>query len=462
MSFSSQKTDGFLSSIAARGVDATRSKWESHWANALSDADLDFLVNQAHCTSIRLPLGYYTLGPTYTGGTPFAGQPSQIYDNAWSAVLNLCNRLNSRGIGTLLDLHALPGGANGDAHSGTSSGKADLWGNRANLDLAKQCLIYMVNEVANGRVQGCLGIQLCNEAIYGASGMYEWYTDVINSIAQVETSVPLYISDAWDLNTALGWSININKPTSGNNPIVVDTHRYYTFSAADKARSPQQIISSIPNELNEIQSYSGSVIDKGAAEAFIGEWSCVLDGDTWAKAQGANRDDVVRQFGNIESQIWNQKSGGACFWTAKMDWMDGGEWGFFEMTKKGAAIPPQNLTLGADDVRGRIGRARDQRTDKRSQSSAQHSDYWDHQSPGQQFEHWRFENGWDVAFEDVLIFFGMRVDGGLAGGGGDKIGMLEIWIRKRLAESGQGGGFVWEWEQGFRRGVGDAYALLGI
>jgi hypothetical protein len=46
--------------------------------------------------------------------------------------------------------------------------------------------------------------------------------------------------------------------------------------------------------------------------------------------------------------------------------------------------------------------------------------------------------------------------------GGDKIGMLELWVLKRIRESGQGGKFVWEYEQGLRQGVRDFYQLAGI
>jgi hypothetical protein len=38
-------------------------------------------------------------------------------------------------------------------------------------------------------------------------------------------------------------------------------------------------------------------------------------------------------------------------------------------------------------------------------------------------------------------------------GGTEKIGCLEIWIRKRLTQSGKRGRSVWEWEHEFRAGV---------
>ena len=428
----------FCSSIAKCGVEATRSKWEAHWSNALSDSDLDFLCNTAHCTSLRLPIGYFTLGPSFTAGTPFAGAPSQIYLSAWSHVLALTSRLATHGIGTLLDLHALPGGANTDNHSGTSRGKAEIWTHRSHMDLGKRCLIFMAEQVAQGKVEGCIGVQVCNEACYGARGMYDWYTDVIRTLSRIDSSIPLYVSDAWDLNAAVSWAQARNGITSSSNPVVVDTHKYYTFTDADKAQSPQQIIRRVPGELQEMTSKAGNVVDRGAVGAVVGEWSCVLDGQTWQKASGGDRENLVQQFGQAQSRRWREGCGGSFFWTAKMEWMDGGEWGFWEMTKKGAVVPPRELLLGADDVRGRIASAQQQREQKKNETVGAHVGYWDQTSPGGQFEHWRFEQGWDVGFSDALAFFAIKANGGLGGTstGGDTIGHLDLWVRKRSVESG--------------------------
>ena len=450
-------------SLSQAGLDATRAKWEGHWANAVSDSDFDWLVNAAHCTSIRLPIGYFTLGPSFCDNTPFAGQPAQVYANAWQAVKTFVSRCRGRGIGVLLDLHAVPGGANGDIHSGTSSGRAELWGNQANLALAQRCLVYLAQEVRGG-LDGVVGIQLCNEAVTGAPGMYQWYDSVIGAIAQVDASIPIYISDAWDLNTALNYSDGKNRTTNTTtwNPTVVDTHKYYTFSDADKAQSPQQIIGRIPNELNELNGKEGDVFTHGAAQLIVGEYSDVLDGQTWSRVSAADKPGLVQQFGRAQSQRWQQKAAGSYFWTYKMDWMDGGEWGFAEQTKNANILPPQSLLLSADDVRARANTAQAQRQQRKDAAVASHTNYWNSTAPGATFEHWRFGAGWDVGFSDALAFFTMKVNGGLQGGGADKIGCLDLWVRKREAESGQGGQFVWEWEQGFRQGVGDLGALVGV
>lgn len=71
----------------------------------------------------------------------------------------------------------------------------------------------------------------------------------------------------------------------------------------------------------------------------------------------------------------------------------------------------------------------------------------------------------ECRISDTHSFVTMRANGALgdrAGDGGDKIGCLEIWVKKRLFESGQRGWFVWKWEHGFRAGVGAFYKCVGI
>lgn len=39
--------------VKARGAETAQQKFEEHWSNALTDADLDWLVNKAHCTCLE-------------------------------------------------------------------------------------------------------------------------------------------------------------------------------------------------------------------------------------------------------------------------------------------------------------------------------------------------------------------------------------------------------------------------
>lgn len=85
--------------------------------------------------------------------------------------------------------------------------------------------------------------------------------------------------------------------------------------------------------------------------------------------------------------------------------------------------------------------------------------YWDRSFPGQ-YEHWRFELGFSVGFSDAMSFFSMRSRSHLQGA--DKIGMLELWVLKRIRESGQVGASVWEFETGLRQGIRGFYESVGL
>ncbi len=399
-------------------------------------------------------MGYFTLGPQFTKGTPFEGAISSVYVNAWEAVLHLCERLYAVGIGVLLDLHSLPGGANDQDHSGTSSGKAELWGNRGYLELAKRGVVFMAGEVKMGRVRGCLGIQMCNEACWGAEGMWEWYEDVMRAVGEVDVGLPLYVSDGWDLGRGMKQCGRINREGMGC-PVGVAVPKYFCFTETDKKESPNQIIQRVEGEMGDVLAGSGNVVEKGAVQVMVVEWSCAMSGETWERVRTEYRSDLVRRFGRTQSEQWRTRAGGAFFWTAKMDWMDGGEWGLFEMVKKRAIVAPAKFMLNFDKVREKIERARLLRDGKRNFAVENHVRYWDSAAPKGRFEHWRFEEGWDLGYADALVFYEMRVSGAVEGAkwGADTIGVLELWILKRLRESGQRSGFVWEWEHGFRQGV---------
>ena len=422
--------------------------------SALSDDEIEWLAYTAGITSVRLPVGYFTLGAQFTKGTSFDGDISSVYVNAWEAVIRLCERLYAVGIGVLLDFHALPGGANDQDHGGTSSGNAELWGNRWYLELAKRGVVYMAGEVKRERVRGCLGIQMCNEACWGAHGMWEWYEDVVRAVGEVDVSLPLYVSDGWDLGRGLEWCGRINREGLGC-PVGIAVPKYFCFTETDKKEHPNQIIQRVGDEMGDVLAGSGNVVEKGAVQVMVVEWSCAMSAETWAGVGEVDRGDLVKRFGRVQGEQWRKRAGGAFFWTAKMDWMDGGEWGLFEMVKKGAIVAPANFMLSFDQVKKQMERARLLRDGKRKSAVYNHVRYWDNAAPKAHFEHWRFEQGWDLGYADASVFYEMRVSGAVEGArwGADTIGVLELWILRRLRESGQRSAFVWEWEHGFRQGV---------
>ncbi|EOD51450.1 putative glucan -beta-glucosidase protein [Neofusicoccum parvum UCRNP2] len=126
--------------------------------------------------TLRLPIGYFTLGPAFCASTPFEPY-GPVYANAWASVASLAARARARGIGILLDFHGLPGGANDCEHSGTNSGRADHWRSPRCRDQSTRCLAWIAEQVAGateGLREAVVGLQLVNEAKWEAEGLYEW------------------------------------------------------------------------------------------------------------------------------------------------------------------------------------------------------------------------------------------------------------------------------------------------
>lgn len=374
-----------------------------------------------------------------------------MYANAWTAVRDIVHRCHEAGIGVLLDLHALPGGANKDAHSGTGSGKAEFWGNRKYRDIGKECAVFLVKEAS--AMPGVAGVQIVNEAGWGAGGMgmWEWYENVLDAVKQVDTSMPIYISDAWELSKVVKWTKERNAKGHFGNPVVIDTHKYYTFGDEHRKLAPQQIISRVPKDM----------VDTSGTSIIVGEYSCVLDGQTWSKCNADEKPAHVRDFGHAQSHAWQSKTSGSYFWTLKMDWMDGGEWGFVEQAKKGNITPPAYMLLSNQEVQDRASAAQGRKGQLASEARRGHEEYWNGAAPGKKMDHARFSDGWSLGFEDAAAFFTMRCKEGVRSGG-DKIGCLELWVRKRVGEGRQQGEFEWEFEQGVRAGIVGFYTAAGI
>lgn len=442
--------------VEKEGIECARDKFEQHWASIVTDAAIGWLVNEAKCTTVRLPIGYYDLpGPEFTRGTPFE-QYAQVYCGAWDSIRTLINRLRERSIGVMLDLHALPGGANAQEHSGTNSGRAEFWRSDFNRAFGTRCAQFLAQEARSGL--DIAGIQLVNEAEWESDRMYEWYDETVAAVSVIDPSIPIIISDGWNLDKAVDYSLRTNSVYAEHpkTPVVVDTHFYWAFTDEDKQKSPQQIVQEVSTKLGQLDGKEGSVIDRGAVQAIIGEYSCVLTEDSWAKGGGGSKEELVKQFGEAQSQRYQQRAGGSYFWTWKMDWMPGGEWGFKAQTDARNIVPPEHAMLAPDERVSRLDKARSEQDGRKQAAFQQHVNHWSQVDPTGTYEHEKYEQGWHVGYSDATAFFEGR------GTQGDKIGMLELWVLKRVRESGYRGGFTWLFEQGLRKGILDFYGATGI
>jgi aryl-phospho-beta-D-glucosidase BglC (GH1 family) len=239
----------------------------------------------------------------------------KYYTNAWSSVKNLVKTASDQDMGVLLDLHALPGGANADSHSGTSSKEVSLWKSSSARKQATDCILFIAEEaVADEQFgNGLVGIQIVNEAKYKAPGMFEWYDSVLDSVTKVNQDIPVYVSDVWDLGPALSWTQKRNGKGKGN-PVVVDTHKYFCFGGPNADLNPKEIIEKKVPELFTRVDVSPSKL----TSVVVGEWSCVLGEKAWGKVGKEERGPLTKKYGLAQSRRWFEKTGGSFFWTWKM------------------------------------------------------------------------------------------------------------------------------------------------
>lgn len=132
---------------------------ERHWDTWITQSDFQYLASIG-INTVRLPIGYWNLGPYYCQDTPFAGV-AQVYMNSWSRIVRAINMAAESGIGVLVDLHGAVGSQNGQSHSGISDGATTMFNDLSNMKKTIDVLMFLVQQLAS--VTNVVGIQLLNE-----------------------------------------------------------------------------------------------------------------------------------------------------------------------------------------------------------------------------------------------------------------------------------------------------------
>jgi hypothetical protein len=149
--------------------------------------------------------------------------------------------------------------------------------------------------------------------------MYDWYDEMRGAVDAIDNTMPVIISDGWNLDRAVEYALSKNRVDTGQSgPIIIDTHKYYCFDEVSAQTSPQGILTAVPDALGCLDNKEGNVTASGAVQILVGEYSCVLADSSWALRNNADKSQLVQQFGQIQSKTWQLKSGGSCFWTLKM------------------------------------------------------------------------------------------------------------------------------------------------
>ena len=74
----------------------------------------------------------------------------------------------------------------------------------------------------------------------------------------------------------------------------------------------------VQTQLTELVGREGSVCEHQAGQVIVGEYSCALTEDSWARVSASDRTALGIAFGQAQSRRWQEKAGGSFFWTWKM------------------------------------------------------------------------------------------------------------------------------------------------
>ncbi|QLL32167.1 hypothetical protein HG536_0C03360 [Torulaspora globosa] len=416
--------DAVSSQVNHSSVDEAASKLTKHYNDYISKIDWNWLKNEAGITSFRIPIGYWHVGNgQLLDELPF--EPlREVYSRAkpWDILKNLINKAAEYDIGVLIDVHGLPGGANTDMHSGCKNSSPSFFNKSKHIDKMVNVVLPFICRDACVNCENVIGLQVVNEAVFdnSAHGQKSYYSRAVAALNRIDPGLPVVISDGWWPDQWADWLGQTNLAAK----VVVDSHVYRCFSAEDKGKDANQII----NHLSESISWPRDRID-----FVVGEFSCVLDEETWRKTAG-NRDEWVRKFGKVQtSNFANVASWGWFFWTLQFQYGDGGEWGLVPMVKKGAIPrrPQGSPTVDENRVKEIIN---------------EHIAYWKDKG-GDAMEHWRFEDGLRGAIADINAF--AQFDN-------SRIGRWKALAMQRRAQyiSRKGDSkYMWEWDQGFQRAI---------
>ncbi|KIX09236.1 uncharacterized protein Z518_00315 [Rhinocladiella mackenziei CBS 650.93] len=186
-----------------------------------------------------------------------------------------------------------------------------------------------------------------------APNMYQFYDDAINLIASIDPTIPIYISDGWNLNEAIPYCRQRNSVQSlTKNPVVIDTHKYFTFGEKHRSKSVQEIIQEVQSvQLSELDHATGNVCS--TMDPPLSASSLANSPSHWTGARGP-------------LELYINKTIGCTFWSYKFDWeghkpgrrgmvhTGGGDWGFRVQVDNGTIFPPRAMAMTRGAVQTRV------------------------------------------------------------------------------------------------------------
>ncbi|KAH8829799.1 glycoside hydrolase family 5 protein [Flagelloscypha sp. PMI_526] len=422
---------------------------EEHFREWITGEDWDWLQARG-VNAVRIPIGFYHLcglNDAYVKGTDFEPH-AQTFRGAWHHIKFAIQEANHRGIGVLIDLHAAPGKQNNDNHSGTSSSPT-FFSKTSNQTHCLQILNGLIRTLTSLDHPNLIGIELLNEpAPPSDSTLQKFYEKAIEVLAEVDPTVPVYLSECWKLDSYADW-IRKRKTQRPEQMIVLDHHLYRCFTPQDHKTPVAAHTASLTNDDADTPktfARASEKLRKAGSDFIVGEWSAALNPKS---LEGAEH-DAQTKYARAQLELFEKHCAGHFFWTYKKSVSGDRGWSFRDAVESrtlprwvGGMRLKRAVPLG-DDEEERSTAARDSAAQEAYDT---HTKYWA-QFPGK-YEHHRFREGFLVGWDDANVFFlsGTPQSPGTAV---PELGFIGAWLRRRTTDFGKG---FWEFEHGFNQGV---------
>ena len=299
-------------------VEGAQSVLERHWDTWITQSDMDYLAGIG-INTVRLPIGYWNLGPEYCRGTSY-DQISSVYQNSWPRVKRAINMAGKSGLGVLVDLHGAIGSQNGQGHSGISDGMTGLFQSQYNVDRTVNVLTSLMKELAP--VTNVVGIQMLNEpkdvpelipfctsdSCFSCSPATHRTTDEkaiteMRAASPYGNNFPLYLHDGFNL-----WKFS-DFVHNRQDFIVQDYHSYYVFTPSDASTPASKHSENVENGIFQMLiSASGNQ----RRNLVIDEWSCALTAESLSPEE--DPDEARRRFCTGQMGVYATAAAGWSFW----------------------------------------------------------------------------------------------------------------------------------------------------
>jgi glucan 1,3-beta-glucosidase len=289
--------------------DAAKSRLNQHRENFITAEDFRWIKDRG-LNAVRLPVGYWAL----EAPKPFV-ESSSFIDFA-------LEQAHKNNLKLLLDLHGAPGSQNGWDHSGRS-GEINWPKDPQNIAETLRVLESFAQKY--GKHPALLGIELLNEPrdVVPLEILRQFYQDAYARLRKhLDPGVAVVFHDSF---RAMAWKKFMQEPAFSN--VILDTHLYQCFSAADHGRSAQEQLAFALNRKDALDE-----MQREELPTIVGEWSLSLPGRAMRDLSPLQIESVTRAY--ADTQLLNYESTrGWFFWSYKLQ--HSSEWNFRHCVERG-------------------------------------------------------------------------------------------------------------------------------